>query len=107
LIIAEWRLLPTQGKMAEWLEFMEGTIIPFQLAQGMTVTSSSTGEGPDADSYIWTRKFESEAEREELYALYQSDVWTQEIGPKTPDFIDRSNIKVTRVAPTPKWVCGI
>ena len=96
-----------EGKMSDWLEFMEGVIIPFQLSQGMTITSSSSGEGPDANSYIWTRKFESEEQRAELYSLYKSDTWTNEIGPRTPDFIDRANIKVTRVSATPKWICGI
>ena len=93
--------------MAAWLEFMEGVVVPFQLAQGMTIPSSSSGEGPDASSYIWTRKFESEEQRTELYKLYQSDTWTTEIGPRTPDFIDRAGIKVTRVSATPKWAGGI
>ena len=103
--LREYPILP--GKMDAWLEFMETTIIPFQLSQGMTVTSSSTGEGPDSDTYIWTRKFESEEERSELYELYQSNEWTESIGPRTGEFIDRANIKVTRLTPTPKWVCGI
>ena len=103
--LREYPILP--GKMAAWLEFMEGTIIPFQISKGMTVTSSCTGEGPDANTYIWTRRFESEEERSELYKLYQSDEWTTSMGPRTPEFIDRANIKVTRLTPTPKWVCGV
>eukprot|EP01043_Picozoa_sp_COSAG02_P016411 COSAG02_NODE_720_length_18054_cov_23.121192_13_plen_216_part_00 len=103
--LRQYPILP--GKMDAWLEFMERTIVPFQLSQGMSVTSSSTGEGPDADTYIWTRKLESEEQRTELYKLYQSEEWTESIGPRTSEFIDRANIKVWRLTPTPKWVCGV
>lgn len=103
--LRQYPILP--GKMDAWLEFMEGTIIPFQLRQGMTITSSSKGEGSDADAYIWTRRFENEEERSELYKLYQSEEWTKSIGPRTAEFIDRANIKVTRLTPTSKWICGV
>ena len=90
------------GQMDNWVDFMETTIIPFQVSQGMVITASFRGE-EDESVYIWMRRFESEAEREALYAaVYESDTWKNEIGPKVPTMIDRSAIQVTRIVPTPK-----
>ena len=53
------------------------------------------------------RRFESEAEREALYAaVYESDYWKNEIAPRVPDYIDRSGIVVTRLNATPKSVAA-
>ena len=90
-----------EGKMAEWLELMEGSIIPFQVAQGMVITGSYRGEDDDS-VYVWMRRFESESHREALYkAVYESDRWKNEISPIVATLIDRSVIKVTRIVPTP------
>ncbi len=92
------------GKMEEWIAFMEGTIIPFQVAKGMVITGSYRGEEDDS-VYFWTRRFESEESREALYAaVYQSDFWKNEVAPKVVDLIDRDLIQVTRVTPTPRSV---
>ena len=89
------------GKMKKWLEFMEGTIIPFQVSKGMVITGSYRGEDDDS-VYFWTRRFESEEQREALYAaVYQSDFWKNEVAPQVVDLIDRDLIQVTRVVPTP------
>ena len=89
------------GKMDAWVEMMEKEIIPFQVAQGMVITGSYRGE-EDETVYVWTRRFKSEAEREALYkAVYESDTWKNDIGPRIPDLIDRSAIQVTRIVPTP------
>ena len=88
------------GKMAEWLELMEKEIIPFQTSKGMVITGSYRGETDDS-VYIWTRRFESEAEREQLYAaVYQSDHWKTNISPRVGQCIDREQIKVQRLVPT-------
>ena len=88
--------------MDEWIAFMEQTIIPFQVAQGMVITASFRGEEDDS-VYIWMRRFESEEERERLCeAVYQSDRWKNEIGPRIPELIDRSAVRVTRLLPTTK-----
>ena len=42
LELRQYKILP--GKMDEWVEFMEGTIIPFQVARGMVITGSYRGE---------------------------------------------------------------
>jgi len=51
------------------------------------------------------RRFESEEDRERLYdAVYQSDTWKNDIGPRVGDLIDREQIKVTRLEATSKSV---
>lgn len=88
------------GKMEAWLKFMEEQIIPFQVAQGMVITGSYRGETDDS-VYVWTRRFESEAERERLYkAVYETDHWKNVIAPQVTDLIDRSKIHVQRIVPS-------
>ena len=68
----------------------------------MVICGSFVGEEED-DLYVWIRRFESEAQRVELYAaVYESDTWTKEIGPKIPALMDREQIKVRRLMPTDK-----
>ncbi len=88
------------GKMAEWLKVMEEEIIPFQVAKGMVITGSWRGEEDDS-VYVWMRRFESEAEREKLYAaVYESDYWKNEMSPRIPDMLDREAMVITRLSPT-------
>ena len=88
------------GKMEQWLELMEGSIIPFQVSQGMVICGSFRGETDDS-VYVWLRRFESEAQREAQYAaVYESDTWKNEIAPQVGDLIDREVIKVQRIVPT-------
>lgn len=78
--LREYRTFP--GERANWVNFMEEIIIPFQVSKGMVILGSFIGQEED-DLYIWVRRFEDEAEREELYeAVYESDVWKNDIGPK-------------------------
>ena len=93
--LREYRTLP--GQRENWVRFMEEEIIPFQVSKGMVILGSFTGEEED-DLYVWVRRFESEEEREKLYAaVYESDTWGNEIGPKIPDMMDRSKIVVRRL----------
>ena len=88
------------GRMEEWVEFMEGKIIPFQVSRGMVITGSWRGE-EDETVYVWMRRFDSEAERERLYeAVYQSDYWKNDVAPRVAELMDRSAIRVTRIVPT-------
>ncbi|HJZ34199.1 MAG TPA: NIPSNAP family protein [Hyphomicrobiaceae bacterium] len=88
------------GKMQAWLKCMEEEIIPFQVGHGMVITGSYRGETDDS-VYVWTRRFESEAERERLYkAVYESEHWKTVIAPKVTELIDRAAIKVERLVPT-------
>jgi hypothetical protein len=69
--LRQYRVRPE--KREEWVALMEEKIIPFQIAQGMVVLGSFVGE-QEEDLYVWIRRFESEEEREALYAkVYESD----------------------------------
>ncbi|HCK11658.1 MAG TPA: NIPSNAP family containing protein, partial [Candidatus Latescibacteria bacterium] len=50
------------GRMNEWVEFMETEIIPYQVSKGMVVVGSFVAE-EEEDLYIWIRRFENEEER--------------------------------------------
>lgn len=100
--LRQYKILP--GRMDDWLELMENEIIPFQVAKGMVITGSYRGEDDDS-VYVWTRRFESEDQRKDLYAaVYESDEWKNDIGPRVGEVMDRSAIQVTRLVPTPKSV---
>ena len=93
--LREYRTLP--GKRQDWVDYMEQVIIPFQVGKGMMILGSFVGLEED-DLYIWIRRFEDDAEKERLYeAVYESDQWKNEIGPKIPDMMDRSKIVVRRI----------
>jgi len=90
------------GKMDEWLRVMEEQIIPFQVSKGMVICGSYRGETDDS-CYVWIRRFESEAQREELYkAVYESDWWKTNIAPVTPTLLDRSQMVIQRIVSTPR-----
>jgi NIPSNAP len=98
--LRQYKVLP--GRMAGWIEIMEKEIIPFQVSKGMVICGSFQGETDDS-VYVWLRRFESEAERVQLYKdVYESDYWKTQIAPKVPEYLDRSAIVVTRIVPTPK-----
>lgn len=90
------------GKLAEWIKIMEEEIIPFQVSKGMVICGSFGGE-EDETVYVWLRRFESEEQRKELYAaVYETDYWKNEMGPRVPDYLDREHNVVTRIIPTSK-----
>jgi hypothetical protein len=96
--LREYRTLP--GQRENWVRFMEEEIIPFQVSKGMVIVGSFVGEEED-DLYIWVRRFSSEEDREALYeAVYQSDRWVSDIGPKVPEMLDRDKIVVRRIEAT-------
>ena len=100
--LRQYRVKPE--KRQEWVELMETKIIPFQISQGMVVIGSFVGE-QEADLYVWIRRFESEEQRQALYArVYESDYWKNDISPQVGDMLDRERILVTRLVATPKSV---
>jgi hypothetical protein len=100
--LRQYRMRP--GKQEAWVRMMEEEIIPFQTSKGVVIVGSFVGEEED-DLYIWIRRFDSEAERERIYeAVYESDHWKNEIGPRVPDHIDRERTVVTRMEPTGRSV---
>ena len=93
--LREYRTLP--GERENWVNFMEEIVIPFQVSKGMVILGSFVGQEED-DLYIWVRRFEDEAEREKLYeAVYESDVWQNDIGPKIPTMMDWSKVVVRKI----------
>ena len=88
------------GQMENWLKVMQEEIIPFQVAKGMVIAGSFRGE-EDESVYVWIRRFENEEKREELYsAVYDSDVWKNDISPRLSSMLDRDAMVVTRLSPT-------
>jgi hypothetical protein len=99
--LRQYRCKP--GQRARWVQFMEDTIIPFQSSKGMVIVGSFAAPEED-DLYIWMRRFESEAEREQLYkAVYETDDW-KALVPQIDEMLDRESIVVTRLEATPKSV---
>lgn len=92
------------GKMAAWLTLFEEEIVPFQVARGMVIAGSFHGEEDDS-VFVWLRRFESEAEREKLYAaVYEDKHWKEVISPKVGELINREAIKVQRINPSSRSV---
>ncbi|HMN27378.1 MAG TPA: NIPSNAP family protein [Caldilineaceae bacterium] len=92
------------GKRAEMVRLMDEEIIPFQISKGMVVVASFVNEQDDEPDY-WIRRFDSEEERVALYAaVYETDTWKNDFSPRMGELNDRSQIKVTRIVPTPKSV---
>jgi len=100
--LREYRM--REGQRDTFIEYMDQVVIPFQVSKGMVVVGSYAGE-TEEDLWIWIRRFESEEEREQLYAaVYESEEWTQRIGPPIGDMIDRSKIVVRRIVPSPRSI---
>jgi hypothetical protein len=114
----ELRIYQVQpGKMQEWLAFMEEVVIPFQVKQGMVIHGSFTMDSTDefslrdgervmdstqkGETYVWIRRFESAEQKEKLYkAVYESEEWVNNIGPRVGTLIDRTSIVVHNLSAT-------
>lgn len=114
----ELRIYQVQpGKMQEWLSFMEEVVIPFQVKQGMVIHGSFTMDSTDefslkngervmdstqkGETYVWIRRFESAEQKEKLYkAVYESEEWANNIGPRVGTLIDRNSIVVHNLSAT-------
>mgnify|MGYP001394908590 CR=1 FL=1 len=96
--LRQYKIRP--GKMDAWLKLMEGEIIPFQVSKGAVIAASFRGETDDS-VYFWIRRFESEAQREQMYKdIYESEFWKNTISPQVGELIDRTATNVQRVIPT-------
>lgn len=96
----QYRMDP--ARRAEFAEYMDTVVIPFQVSKGMVVVGAWVDE-EDPGLYYWMRRFESEAERETLYeACYQSDGWLNVIKPHLGDTIEE--VVVKRIEPTPRSI---
>jgi len=100
--LRQYRTLP--GKMDGWVQFMESEIIPYQMSKGMVIVGSFVGEEED-DLYVWIRRFDSEGDRERLYAaVYENERWTGYFNSKVGEYLDRSKTVITRIEATSKSV---
>ena len=96
--LRQYKIRP--GKMSEWLEFMQNSIIPFQVSKGMVISATFQGEEDDS-VYVWIRRFENEEQRVKLYAdVYESDYWKNDVTPRVTELIDRDAINVQRLTAT-------
>ena len=90
----------TSGNRDALVTIMQEEVIPFQTKCGMVILGSFVAE-ENADGFVWIRRFDSEADRERLYAdVYKSDTWLKDIGPRIAPLIIREEIKVTRLVAT-------
>jgi hypothetical protein len=86
-----------EGKMDDWIKLMEEEIIPFQTELGLKITSRYRGEMDDS-LYVWMRDFDSEEQRKAQYeAVYESERWKTDIGPRVRQLINVETMKVERL----------
>lgn len=99
--IFEIRTYPVkEGAMDEWIAFMESTIVPFIEDKGMKVDAMFRGI-EDPNVYVWIRRFDNEAHRQDLYeAVYQTDHWQTEIKPTVRRLVDVDSAVVHLVETT-------
>lgn len=89
------------GCRDEWVAYMEGTVLPFQIGHGMDVVASFVDD-EDADGYVWIRRFADEGRRTALYAaVYDSDEWRTTIAPAVRSLLLVDRTSITRAVPTP------
>ncbi len=100
--LRQYRVRP--GKRDSWVKFMEERIIPFMVSKGMVPVGSFVGQ-EEEDLYVWIRRFDSEQDRERLYkAVYESEIWRDELLPVVEQMLFRDRAVVTIIEPTPKSV---
>ena len=105
------------NKMAEWLELMEKTIIPFQVSKGMVIHGSFVENSfdrfylnngnremdtiKDRNLYIWIRRFKNLDHKNKLYKkVYESEEWIKNIAPNVETLINRNTIVVHNISST-------
>lgn len=97
----ELRRYPLKPGMRDaFAKWMDEEIIPYQLSKGMVILGSFVDEAND--KYVWIRRFESEEQKEALYAaVYGDDQWKNGYSLTIGDYIDRDNLEVTILKATP------
>ncbi len=87
------------GKMADWVKMFNTEILPYQVSKGMVIAGVFQGEEDDT-VFFWMRRFESEADRERLYAaVYEDSHWKEQLAPRVAKLINRETIICNRVVP--------
>ena len=105
------------NKMADWINFMDVEIIPFQRAKGMEINGTFIMESSDnffeeggerkmfseekGSTYVWIRRFLNKDHKNELYkAVYESDEWITYFRPKVTELINLNTIIVHNLSAT-------
>lgn len=89
------------GRMTDWLELMEGEIIPYIVARGMVVNASFVSIEDDT-KYIWIRRFEDRKDLEAKYKkVYESDYWIENIKPRIGELLIREEAVINQLEATP------
>lgn len=90
-----------EGKLDEWVKWMDAVIIPYQMSKGMAILGTFA-DIPN-NRYIWIRRFENEEQKEALYeATYRNEYWQNEISPQVGEYIHREGIVVDILTATPR-----
>lgn len=88
------------GKMAKWLELMEGEIIPYVISKGVAVTASFCAEDDDT-KYFWIRRFKDEDDRIQRNAeLNESEYWQTVFKPRIRELLVVEEAVINRIVPT-------
>ena len=88
------------GKMSEWLDLMEGEIVPYIVSKGMVVVGSFCDETDDT-KYVWIRRFRDEADLKQKYKdVYESEHWVENIKPRIGELLIREEAVISRLTPT-------
>lgn len=90
------------GRRDAWVRYMENVIIPFQVSKGMSVIASFVDEEDPDGGHIWIRRFDDEAQHVDLYAVYDSGRWQNEIKPIVRSLLIPEKSVITRVVPKPQ-----
>ena len=92
------------GKRDEFADYMDETLIPFQVSQGVVVVASFIDE-EDPDGYVWIRRFDSRGERDRICkTMYATETWNKEVLPAVLEMVHRERSVISQLRPTPKSV---
>ena len=89
-----------EGRMEDWLDLMQGEIVPFAVDCGMVFCGSFRDE-EDPIAYYWIRRFDDEEHRDALYKVfYGSERWQNDLSPRVGELLVREDTVIRRMVPT-------
>ena len=92
------------GQRDALVRFFEEEVVPHLASKGIVVVGSFVDE-EDEDQFVWMRRFDSEEERARLLeAHYGGEHWKTTLSPRAGELIDREQIQVILLQPTPMSV---
>ncbi|WP_280270535.1 NIPSNAP family protein [Nocardia wallacei] len=93
----EYRVNP--GMWEQWEEFMLELAVPYQQSRGMRILGLFWADD-DHTRFVWMRSFESDDERDRLYAaIYESEHWQRKMLPEVRRLVVKGSSRTTRLAP--------